>query len=206
MGGWHGLPRRLRLAMWLYMATGEAHNASPEAMPPKTEALRGSAIIAGATFDLVESNPFSLWSAGAGADSVPRSWWIEPTAKDVAGTKDPELYRYGVHAPEFTAYVTVGPGTYKATLRLVAASERQVDYAKNRITVFINDRKVIEDLDVAARAGGTDRALDLDFPDLTPLHGTIAIRLVGTAKSPDGKPVPGQAFIQAIQIEPQPAR
>ncbi len=40
MGGWHGLPRCLRLAMGPHMATGEAHNASPEAMPPKTEALR----------------------------------------------------------------------------------------------------------------------------------------------------------------------
>ena len=142
--------------------------------------------------------------SGAGADPVGHAWWTTPTTKDIAGTQDPELYRYGVHAPEFTVYSTVGPGTYRARLMFAASTERPVDTSKSRMTVFINDRKVIEDLDVAARAGGAERALSLDFPDLAPLHGTIAIRFVGTTQSADGKTVPGEAFVQAMEIETQP--
>ena len=46
---------------------------------------------------------------GTLADLVPTSFWTEPQLKDVAGTADPELYRYGVYGRNFTAYFTVRP-------------------------------------------------------------------------------------------------
>ena len=46
---------------------------------------------------------------GSLADLVPASFWTEPQLKEVAGTPDPELYRYGVHGRDFTAYFTVSP-------------------------------------------------------------------------------------------------
>jgi hypothetical protein len=144
--------------------------------------------------------------SGPRTDSVQESWWTRPTARDILGTNDPELYRYGVHASAFTVYFTVGPGTYRARLRFVAASERSVDWAGNRISVFINEKKVVEDMDVAARAGGMDRAMDLVFNDLAPLHGTIAIHFVGQGTRAEGRPVRGEAFVHAIEIEPETDR
>ena len=46
---------------------------------------------------------------GAMADLVPASFWTEPQLDKVAGTSDPELYRYGVYGRDFTAYFTVAP-------------------------------------------------------------------------------------------------
>ena len=42
-------------------------------------------------------------------DLEPIACWTEPKVKDVANTKDAELYRYGVHGKDFTAYFTVDP-------------------------------------------------------------------------------------------------
>jgi hypothetical protein len=140
--------------------------------------------------------------SGAGIDSVARAWWTTPAAGEIAGTPDPELYRYGVHAPEFTVYITVGPGRYRATLRWAASPERKLAPG-NRMDVVINDRTAVEDLDVAGRAGGPGRALDLVFADLMPLHGTIAIRFKAAGTSGAAA---GEAFIQAIEIEPQAGR
>ena len=102
-----------------------------------------------------------------------------------------------------TLKLTVGPGRYQARLRFAAASQRQIDTAKNRITVFINETRVVEELDVAARAGGKDRALDLLFVDLAPLHGMIEIRFTGQGMGAGGESAAAEAFVQAIEIEPQ---
>ncbi len=47
---------------------------------------------------------------GHNTDPVTRTWWTSPPEKPIAGAADPELYRYGVHAPEFWVNLTVGPG------------------------------------------------------------------------------------------------
>ena len=128
---------------------------------------------------------------GAGKDSVAECWWTQPVAERITGTADPELYRYGVHAPEFWANLTVGPGKY--SVRLCFAATRGIDTRRNCFDIFINGRRVVERLDVAATAGGPNRAADLVFTGIAPSHGIIEVRLKA-AKSLDGELVRGEAF------------
>ena len=61
---------------------------------------------------------------GTMVDLVPTSFWTEPQLHDVAGTSDPELYRYGVYGRDFTAYFTVAPGqTYHVRLKFCQAAK-----------------------------------------------------------------------------------
>jgi hypothetical protein len=114
----------------------------------------------------------------------------------VENTPDPELYRYGVHWPDFTVNVTVGPGDYH--VRLKFAETQYEGQGQRSMTIYVNDDKVAEGLDVFARAGGANRAVDLVYNDIHPEHGIIALRFVGSA-SQHGK---GEAMVQAIEIGP----
>jgi hypothetical protein len=134
---------------------------------------------------------------GAMTDSVEKSWWTAPVKQPILGTSEPELYRYGVHGPEFWLNATVGPGKYAVRLKFAAA--RGLDTCENCVTVAINGREMVRKMDVGATAGGPNRAADLVFGDIAPEHGTIEVRLRG------GDPeigVAGEAFIQAIEIVP----
>jgi hypothetical protein len=131
------------------------------------------------------------------ADSVATAWWTAAQAEKIEGTDTPDLYRYGVHAPEFVVNVTVAPGAYCATLKFAAT--RGLDSAHNLISVAINGQSAIEKLDVAAKAGGPNRALDMRFDGLTPRNGVIEFRFVGGDKDAG---TAGEAFIQALEIEP----
>ncbi len=53
---------------------------------------------------------------GFGVDTVARTWWTARRSMYIGGAKDEEIYRYGVHAPEFCVNVTVGPGDYLVRL------------------------------------------------------------------------------------------
>jgi len=133
------------------------------------------------------------------ADSVAATWWTTPASGPIEGTKDPDLYRYGVHAKDFTVNVTVGPGTYH--VRLKFAATRGLDPRTNCVTVQINGREVVRKMDVAATAGGPNRAIDLVFNDISPRNGVIDLRFLGG--DPDKKIV-GEAFVQAIEVGPGP--
>ena len=112
----------------------------------------------------------------------------------ITGTPDPELYRYGVHAPEFWVNATVGPGTYSVSLKF-AERRAQDDPNRRPMNVSINGHVVIEALDVAAKAGGARKSLDLRFEGIRPRNGIIEIRFTGT----NG----GEAFVQAIEVSPR---
>ena len=121
---------------------------------------------------------------GTMADLVPASFWTEPQLKDVAGTPDPELYRYGVYGRDFTAYFTVSPRqSYHVRLKFCQAHKPSEPggYATN---IEINGRPAVTDMDMAATAGGLGHAADLVFNDVRPQHGVIAIRFLGTASGP----------------------
>jgi hypothetical protein len=139
--------------------------------------------------------------SGSGTDSVAATWWTTPVPGSIAGTPDPQLYRYGVHAPEFTVNVTVGPGSYRVRLKLAAI--RGLDPQKNRLTVELNGRQVIDKLDVAAAAGGPNRAVDLTFDDVAPQNGVITLRLLG---GDPARKLPGEAFLQALAVTPGTGR
>jgi hypothetical protein len=131
------------------------------------------------------------------ADSVATVWWSDPSPGPIADTKDPTLYRYGVHAPEIVVNVTVGPGKYHARLKFAAS--RDMDAQRNCVTIFINGREAASRMDVAATAGGRNRAVDLVFNDIAPRNGVIELRFVG------GDPangICGDAFVQAIEVGP----
>jgi hypothetical protein len=128
------------------------------------------------------------------ADLVPVAFWTEPQAKDVAGTPDPELYRYGVHGPDFTAYFTVAPTqTYHVRLKFCQAAEppQPGGYATN---VELQGEPVVADMDIAATAGGLGKAVDLVFNGVQPKHGVIAIRFRHRFA--------GDAMVQAIEVGP----
>jgi hypothetical protein len=126
------------------------------------------------------------------ADSVAQSWWTDRRQLSIAGTDDPELYRYGVHARDFAVYFTVGPGTYHARLRF--AETRRVPAEQRAVNVAINGQVLVEGLDLAATAGGYGRAADLVFSGLRPRSGVLAVRFT----APPGR----EAICQAIEIGP----
>jgi hypothetical protein len=130
--------------------------------------------------------------SGDNTDSVTQAWWTQPVAEPIANTGDPELYRYGVHAPEFWVNVTVSPGLYHVRLRF-AERRAETDPQRRPMTVSLNGQSAAQALDVAARAGGLGRALDLDFADVRPSHGVIEIRLSASG---------GEAMLQALEIIP----
>jgi len=103
-----------------------------------------------------------------------------------------ELYRYGVHGKEFVVNVTVGPGTYY--VRLKFAANRGLNTCENCVSIAINGQPVVSRMDVAATAGGVQRAADLVFNEIQPRNGVIDIRFTG------GHPelaLAGEAFVQA---------
>jgi hypothetical protein len=128
------------------------------------------------------------------ADLVPLSWWTEPKAQEIAGTKDAELYRYGVHGKNFTTYFTVDPTkTYYARVKLCQTDAPSAP-GKLATTIAIQGETVAEDVDIAATAGGQGKAVDLVFNDLKPKNGVIAIRFSNRFG--------GEAMVQAIEVAP----
>jgi hypothetical protein len=126
-------------------------------------------------------------------DTVTTTWWTKPRAETIAGTADPELYRYGMHAPDFTVQFTVGPGTYLARLRF-AETRPDLPAAQRAVSIEINGKEAVTSMDIAATAGGSNRAADLVFNGIHPRHGMISIRFRNSSK--------GEAIAQAVEIGP----
>jgi hypothetical protein len=137
-------------------------------------------------------------------DVVAKTWWTMRQATFVqapvaAGDQpkplqDEELYRYGVHWKDFTVYVTVAPGTRYVRLKF---AEHQYSGPRQRaMTIYINEQKMVEGLDLFATAGAANRAVDLVYNQIQPRNGVIAIRFVG--ESIEGRPT--EAMVQAIEV------
>jgi len=143
--------------------------------------------------------PATEWTSrlGTGADVVAAAWWTQPAAGEITNTPDPELYRYGAHATDFTVNFTVGPGTYHARLKF--AANRGLDPAMNTVDVLINGQQVVTNMDVDATAGGANRAVDLVFNGISPRNGIIEIRFASPGVETGGS---GEAFVQAIEVGP----
>ncbi|MBN2508195.1 MAG: hypothetical protein JXQ71_16040 [Verrucomicrobia bacterium] len=137
---------------------------------------------------------------GAGKDTVAECWWVRPAADPIAGTPDPELYRYGVHARDFWVNLTVGPGRYHVRLKLAAT--RGLDTRRHVFDIRLNGERVVERLDVAATAGGPDRAVDLVFNDVLPRQGIVEVRFTAVPGQAGGRRVEGEAFVQALELGP----
>ncbi len=138
----------------------------------------------------------------AGRDTVSGCWWTNAVAEAITGTPDPELYRYGYHARDFWANITVGPGKY--FVRLKFAATRGLDTRKNCFNIILNGRQVVRGLEVAATAGGANKAVDLVFNDIEPASGVLTIRFTSQAVVEGDQQLRGEAFVQALEIGPGP--
>ena len=138
--------------------------------------------------------------SGPNTDSVAASWWTKPMEGSIAGTADPELYRYGIHAHELVVNLTVGPGSYHVRLKFAAG--RVIDTKRNCITLAISGREVVRCMDVAATAGGVHRAVDLVFNDIQPQHGVIELRFQGGQPEKGRVAIAAEAFLQALEAGP----
>ena len=136
----------------------------------------------------------------AGRDTVAACWWTNAVAEPITGTPDPELYRYGYHARDFCVNVTVGPGKY--FVRLKFAATRGLDTQKNCFNISLNGHEVVRNLDVAATAGGPNKAVDLVFDAVAPESGVIRIRFTSVRVAEGDQAVRGEAFVHAIEVGP----
>ncbi len=128
------------------------------------------------------------------ADLEPLACWTEPKIQDVAGVKDAEPYRYGVHGKDFTAYFTVDPKqTYHVRIKLCQA-DAPAAAGSLATSIDIQGNPVAADVDIAATAGGLGKPADLVFNDIQPQNGVIAIRFWNRFA--------GEAMVQAIEIGP----
>src|ERR1035438_8118423 len=96
--------------------------------------------------------------------------------------------------------ITVGPGKYFARLRF--AAPRGIDTQKNCFNICLNGHEVVRSLDVAATAGGPNKAVDLVFNHLAPENGVMSIRFTSPKVAEGDQVVRGEAFVQAIEIGP----
>ncbi len=88
---------------------------------------------------------------GGGVDTVARCWWRTRRSMYIGDTPDPELYRYGVHAPEFWVNLTVAQGRYRVRLHWADTPETpwveregQWQPVSRPTTVAINGQTVLD--------------------------------------------------------------
>ena len=137
---------------------------------------------------------------GFGVDTVARTWWHRRRSMYIGGTRDEEIYRYGVHAREFWVNLTVGPGTYSVRLHWADTPETpwveregKWNVVSRPTTVAINGATVIENLNVRKEVG-TFKAYVREFPGVLPRNGIIELRFTSTQDH--------EAMIQAIEVIP----
>ncbi len=138
--------------------------------------------------------PCTEWivRTGIGADPVLSNWWAQPRRLSVANTPDPELYRYGAHAPDFWINLTVGPGVYSVRIKLMES--RSIDPEKRVFDIVVNGELKAKDFDIVAVSGGLNTACDLVYDGIVPENGIIELRFTNNHG--------GEAICQAIEIEP----
>jgi hypothetical protein len=152
--------------------------------------------------------------SGSMTDTVAHSWWTMRQAVLVAGTRDEELYRYGVHARDFVVNISVAPGTYFARLKFAENQFREA--GRRAVTILLNDQPIVSRMDVWATAAKSEafkaalrnpgtyarqrnpvhRAVDLVFNDIKPRNGIIELRFRGE----DIEGIPTEAILQALEI------
>jgi hypothetical protein len=130
----------------------------------------------------------------ASAELEPLACWTEPKVNEVSNAQDAELYRYGVHGKDFTAYFTVDPKlSYHARIKLCQADAPSAP-GKLATSIDIQGKTAAADVDIAATAGGQGKAVDLVFNDIPPKNGVVALRFWNRFG--------GEAMVQAIEIGP----
>lgn len=144
-------------------------------------------------------------------DPIAKTWYAHPKRLHITGTDDPELYRYGMHAKEFTAYITMGPGSYR--LRLLLMERRRAKASSRLMDIYVNGRRWLQNLDIAATAvarqpttspsdstdktvnvTGMHQATEVVLENIRPANGVIAVRVAGVNDA--------EAVLSAIEVTP----
>ncbi len=139
---------------------------------------------------------------GPDVDTVAKCWWRNRRSMYIGGTRDEEIYRYGVHAPEFWVNLTAAPGRYKVRLHWADTPETpwmeregdKWDSVSRPTTVLINGQSVIENLNVRKEVG-TFHAYVREFENIEPQNGIIELRFNSIPHH--------DAMIQAVEILPE---
>ncbi|HOJ32844.1 MAG TPA: malectin domain-containing carbohydrate-binding protein [Candidatus Hydrogenedentes bacterium] len=129
---------------------------------------------------------------GREIDVVKNCWLTERQRFAIANTSDPDLYRYGHHAPCFWVNLTVGSGPHY--VRLKFAETRTCEPALRTVCISINGENKVTDMDILATAGGLARAADIVFNGIQPKNGVIEVRLWNQHG--------GEAVLQALECGP----
>ena len=138
---------------------------------------------------------------GFGADTVTKTWWTDRRSMYIGNTKDEEIYRYGVHAPEFWVNLSVAPGAY--LVRLHWADTPETPWMEREgpdwksltrpTSVAINGQNVIDNLNVRDEAKGTYKACTREFTTVAQ-SGAIEVRFHSNTNH--------DAMIQALEVIP----
>jgi hypothetical protein len=147
--------------------------------------------------------PATEWviRSGYGKDTVREAWWTDRRSIHIGGTKDEELYRYGAHGKEFWGNLTVAPGKYYVRLHFASTplhwfleKNSKGGRIQRTVNVEINDKPVLQKMNISKEAGGTFRALTKTFNNIVPANGAIEIRLKGADNQ--------GATLQAVEVGP----
>lgn len=137
---------------------------------------------------------------GFGADTVARCWWVNRRSMYIGGTKDQELYRYGIHAPLFWVNLTVAPGEYLVRLHWADTPETpwveregKWETVSRPTSVSINGSTVLESLSVRKEVG-TFQAYVREFRGIQARNGAIEVRCWSTPQH--------EAMLQALEVIP----
>jgi hypothetical protein len=152
----------------------------------------------------------AVWRINAGGpaynDSLGQAWAADTAfsggasngnANAISGTADPALYQtehWG--SPGFSYTLGVPAGSYQVTLKFAEIFDSGA--GQRLMNVAINGAPVLSSFDIAADAGGTNRADDKVFNGVSPVNGQIVVAFSGAAGSPDGN-----AKVDALQVIPQ---
>ncbi len=156
--------------------------------------------------DYIDSNgnawrPATEWvtRSGYGRDVVKEAWWTNRRSMYIGNTPDEEIYRYGVHAPELWANITVGAGTYYVKMKFADTPlhpflERDKDGKPitHTVDIKINEEEVVSDMNIAQAAGGTYLAVDKIIKNVKPQNGMIEVYVIGQNEN--------GAAIQAMEV------
>jgi len=156
------------------------------------DASEGLSILAGTltgvtTADGRRFGSDNFFTGGKGQPVVP---FLVPdrTPKPVAATRFPELYE-AYREGAFSYELPLPDGRWTVTLHIAEFSERKAD--KRRFDVWANDRRVLQNFNPAAEAGGTFRAVTPAFP-VTVTGGKLQLRF---------DPQAGDALVSAISVQ-----
>ncbi|HVZ80217.1 MAG TPA: family 43 glycosylhydrolase [bacterium] len=128
------------------------------------------------------------WDLGYSGGETSRSWG------GIAGTREAELFQHERQGREFSYTLPVPPGKYRVRLKFAETSVREK--GKRVFDLSINGRKVLTGFDILEEAGGSDRALEKSFDDVSPnQEGEITLGFAASA---------GEAKVCALEIERRP--